>query len=182
MEGARAGAFFLPQDPRPMTVSKESFRKTLGKFASGVTVVTVDRSDGKVHGMTANAFSSVSLDPLLALVCLDHRSRTLPLVQKQKRFGVNVLGQHQRAVADYYARSSQDHETGHRLGIRYTFTKRGTPLIEHALAQFDCKLAATHVEGDHTIVIGEVEQAAVHEGRPLLFFGGKYHTLGGVPH
>ncbi|MGH9531986.1 MAG: flavin reductase family protein, partial [Terriglobales bacterium] len=165
-----------------MTASKDAFRKTMGKFATGVTVVTVDRGDGHVHGMTANAFSSVSLDPLLVLVCIDHRSRTLPLIQKQKRFGVNVLGQHQRAVADYYAKSSQDHETGHRLGIRYAVSKRGTPLIEHALAQLECKVKAAHVEGDHTIFIGEVEQIAVHEGRPLLFYGGKYHTLGGVPH
>jgi flavin reductase (DIM6/NTAB) family NADH-FMN oxidoreductase RutF len=165
-----------------MTVGKESFRKAMARFATGVTVVTVDRGDGHVHGMTANAFSSVSLDPPLVLVCIDHRSRTLPLIQKQKRFGVNVLSQHQRAVADYYAKSTQDHEAGHRLGIRYSFTKRGAPLIEHALAQFDCKLTAAHVEGDHTIFIGEVEQASLHEGRPLLFYGGKYHTLGAVPH
>ncbi len=161
---------------------KEAFRKAMGKFATGVTVVTVDRGDGTVHGMTANAFSSVSLDPMLVLVCIDHRSRTLPLIQKQKRFGVNVLGQHQRPVSDYYAKSSQDHETGHRLGIRYAVSKHGTPLIEHALAQLDCKVKSTHVEGDHTIFIGEVEQIAVHEGRPLLFYGGKYHTLGGIPH
>ena len=165
-----------------MTVSKETFRKAMARFTTGVTVVTVDRGDGQVHGMTANAFCSVSLDPLLVLVCIDHRSRTLPIIHKQKRFGVNVLGQHQRAVAEYYAKSSQDHEAGHRLGIRYTFTKRGTPLIEHVVAQLDCKVAAEHVAGDHTIFIGEVEQVSVHEGRPLLFYGGKYHTLGGIPH
>ena len=88
-----------------MTVTKEEFRKALGRFATGVTVITVTKDNGAVHGVTVNAFASVSLDPPLVLVCMDHRSHTLPLLHARKRFGVNVLAEGQRAIAEYYARS-----------------------------------------------------------------------------
>ena len=91
-----------------MTVTPTEFRSALGSFATGVTVITVD-SEGEVHGMTANAFSSVSLDPPLVLVCVDHRARTHAHLHARKRFGVNVLAQDQRIISEYYARPAQDH-------------------------------------------------------------------------
>ena len=165
-----------------MAVSKEEFRKTLGRFATGVTVITVAAGDERVHGMTANAFTAVSLEPLLVLVCIDHRARTHPLVQARKRFGVNVLGEGQQALADYYARADQDHETAHRLGARYWYTERGTPLLEGCLARLECRVVSVYEEGDHTIFIGAVEHVDGRDGRPLLFYAGRYRRLErGVP-
>src|SRR5271155_4651706 len=91
-----------------MSVSPLEFRKAMGCFATGVTIVTVDL-DGEVHGMTANAFASVSLDPLLILVCVDQTARTHAHMHAKKRFGINILAEHQRVISEYYARPVHDH-------------------------------------------------------------------------
>lgn len=161
----------------PMAIGKDECRKVLARFATGVTVITVAKEGGQVHGMTANAFASVSLDPPLVLVCVDHRARTHPLLLAQKRFGVNVLREEQRAIADYHADASQDHETAHHLGIEYWHTPSGTPMLKPCLAQLECRLVSAHQAGDHTIFVGEVEQAAAQEGRPLLFYASRYRKL-----
>ena len=149
----------------------------MGRFASGVTIITVAGAAGQMHGMTANAFTSVSLDPLLVLVCVDGRARTHPLIHARGRFGVNVLAEGQQAVAEYYARTTEDHETAHRLGLRCWQTERGTPLLEDCLAYLECRVISTHEQGDHTVFIGAVEQVGVREGRPLLFYAGQYRRL-----
>src|SRR3981081_1656616 len=92
-----------------MGVTQAEFRKAMGSFATGVTVITVDY-EGEVHGMTANAFTSVSLDPLLVLVCVDHRARTHTHLHARKRFGVNVLADNQLAISEYYARATPTHQ------------------------------------------------------------------------
>ncbi len=89
-----------------MSVTQADFRKAMGSFATGVTVITVDY-EGQVHGMTANAFASVSLDPLLVLVCVDHKARTHTHLHARKRFGVNVLSEGQRTMSEYYARPAR---------------------------------------------------------------------------
>jgi flavin reductase (DIM6/NTAB) family NADH-FMN oxidoreductase RutF len=160
-----------------MTISQDEFRKTLGRFATGVTVITVAIDDGQVHGMTANAFTSVSLVPPLILVCIDHRARTLPLLHARERFGINVLRENQQALSQYYAQSEQDHESAYRLGVRYWHTDRGTPMLEECLAYLDCRVVSAYEAGDHTIFIGEVEQTERRQGRPLLFYAGKYQKL-----
>lgn len=160
-----------------MAVSQEEFRKALGHFATGVTLITVARGPAQVHGMTVNAFASVSLDPALVLICVDRTARTYPLLLAGERFGVNVLREEQGEVARYYADVSQDHETPVHLGVRYSFTQRGTPLLEPCLAQLECRRVATHEAGDHTIFIGAVEQAGIGEGRPLLFYRGQLRQL-----
>jgi flavin reductase (DIM6/NTAB) family NADH-FMN oxidoreductase RutF len=160
-----------------MPVTAAEFRKALGRFASGVTVVTVARQTGQIHGMTATAFASVSLEPLMVLVCVDRRARTHPLICAQKRFAVNVLREEQEAFARYFALPDQDHESGEALGVRYTFTEQGTPLLEGCLAYLECRLVSAHDAGDHTIFLGEVEHAEVREGRPLLYFAGAYRRL-----
>src|SRR3989442_9979496 len=91
-----------------MSVTQAEFRRAMGCFATGVTVITVDY-EGDVHGMTANAFTSVSLDPLLVLVCVDHKARTHAHLHSKKRFGVNVLAADQRAISEYYARPTRVH-------------------------------------------------------------------------
>lgn len=160
-----------------MGIDQQQFRRALSHFATGVTVITVVRSPGEVHGMTANAFSSVSLQPPLVLVCVAHSARTRPLLQERKRFGVNVLHEGQQAIARYYADVEQDHGTAADLGVRYSYTERGTPLLEPSLAQLECALVTTYEAGDHTIFIGEVEQAKAGKGQPLIFYGGQYCRL-----
>lgn len=157
------------------------FRRALGHFATGVTVVSVEREAGHVHGMTANSFASVSLDPPLISVCVDHRARLLPLLKEKQRFGVNVLKQDQRALSEYFAGTEQSSEAEKRLGISYHWTKEKIPLLEDVLCQLSCKLSGLHVAGDHTIVIAEVESARLSEGEPLLFYRGQYHGISERP-
>lgn len=150
----------------------------MGCFATGVTIVTVDL-DGEVHGMTANAFASVSLDPMLVLVCVDHTTRTHAHLHAKKRFGINVLCEEQRAISEYYARPERTHEHAEQeAGARFERTRHGTPMLQGSLAYLECRLHSAQVAGDHTIFIAEVEDVLVREGEPLLFFRGKYRKVG----
>src|SRR6202158_1555786 len=116
-----------------MGVTQAEFRKAMGSFATGVTVITVDY-DGEVHGMTANAFTSVSLDPLLVLVCVDHRARTHTHLNARKRLGVTVLAETQRAISEYYADPSPPHRHAEQeAGARFDRTEHGTPVLHGAL-------------------------------------------------
>lgn len=161
-----------------MTLSAAEFRKAMGCFATGVTIITVDL-DGEVHGMTANAFASVSLDPMLVLVCVDHATRTHAHLHAKKRFGINVLCQDQRSVSEYYARPERTHDDAEtEAGARFDRTAHGTPMLHGALAYLECRLESVQEAGDHSIFIAAVEDAVVREGDPLLFFRGKYRTVG----
>ncbi len=163
----------MPAAPLPSF----EFRRALGHFATGVTVITVERTPGDVHGMTANSFASVSLDPPLVSVCVDHRARLLPLLKEKQRFGVNVLKQDQQALSEFFASIEQNEIVRKRLAISFEWTKEKIPLLENALCQLSCKLSGLHVAGDHTIVIAEVESAKLSEGEPLLFYRGQYHCI-----
>ncbi len=158
-------------------LTAREFRNALGQFATGVTVVTVEREPGSVFGMTANAFTSVSLNPMLILVCVDERAKILPLLHKGKRFGVSVLKQGQQALSEYFAQAEQNSEAEHRLGLHYRWTSEGVPALEDSVVQLGCSVVSSHVAGDHTIVIGKVEDAEIQGGEPLLFFGGEYRHI-----
>ena len=145
-----------------MNVTHSEFRKALGCFSTGVTVITVDEG-GEVHGMTATAFSSVSLDPPLVLVCVGHQARTHAHLQAKKRFGVYVLAADQRAISEYYARASESHKHAEEAGARFDRTSHGTPLLHGALAYLECRLHSAQDAGDHTIFIAEVEDVMVRE-------------------
>jgi flavin reductase (DIM6/NTAB) family NADH-FMN oxidoreductase RutF len=161
-----------------MSLSPTEFRKAMGSFATGVTIITLDL-EGEVHGMTANAFSSVSLDPPLLLVCVDHAARTHAHLHAKKRFGVNILAEHQRVISDYYARPVHTHERAQEeAGARFDRTEQGTPILHGALAYLECRLQSAQEAGDHTIFIAEVEDVVVRQGEPLLFFRGKYRKVG----
>lgn len=161
-----------------MSISQADFRKAMGSFATGVTVITLDY-EGAVHGMTANAFTSVSLDPLLILVCVDHRTRTHARLHAKKRFGVNVLAEDQRAISEYYANASSTHQHAEQeAGARFERTTHGTPVLHGALAYLECRLHSAQDGGDHTIFIAEVEDVEVREGNPLLYFRGDYRKIG----
>jgi flavin reductase (DIM6/NTAB) family NADH-FMN oxidoreductase RutF len=161
-----------------MTLNTAEFRRAMGAFATGVTIITVDL-DGEVHGMTANAFSSVSLDPMLVLVCVDARTKTHTHLHAKKRFGVNVLCETQRAISEYYANPERTHERAEQeAGARFDRTGHGTPVLHGALAYLECRLHSEQDAGDHTIFIAEVEEVVVQEGDPLLFFRAKYRRVG----
>ena len=150
----------------------------MGGFATGVTIITLDL-EGEVHGMTANAFASVSLDPPLLLVCVDHSARTHAHLHAKKRFGVNILAEDQRVISEYYARPVRTHEHAEEeAGARFERTAKGTPILRGALAYLECRLQSAEEAGDHTIFIAEVEDVVVRQGEPLLFFRGRYRKIG----
>jgi len=164
-----------------MTVTQADFRKAMGSFATGVTVITVDY-EGEVHGMTANAFTSVSLDPLLVLVCVDHKARTHAHLHEKKRFGVNVLAENQRVISEYYALPAPAHQHAEQeAGAHFDRTAHGTPVLHGALAYLECRLHTAQDAGDHTIFIAEVEDVVVRKGDPLLYFRGSYRGIGAEP-
>ena len=161
-----------------MSLNSADFRRAMGCFATGVTIITLDLDD-EIHGMTANAFASVSLDPMLVLVCVDHSTRTHAHMHAKKRFGVNVLGEKQRAISEYYASPQRTHQNAEaEAGASFDRTKHGTPMLHGSLAYLECRLHSAQQAGDHTIFIAEVEDVVVREGDPLLFFRGKYRQVG----
>lgn len=154
------------------------YRETIGRFATGVAVVTAQSAEGPV-GMTANALCSLSLEPLLLLVCIDNSARTLAPIQSSGRFAVNVLRTEQRELADAFASKErkQDHfaEGTWRL-------HQGVPVLERSLAWLVCDLRELHPGGDHTIGIGAVtDMWQDAEGRPLVWYEGRYGTVNGNP-
>ena len=153
------------------------FRQALGHFATGVTVVTAERAPGHVHGMTANSFTAVSLEPLLILVCVKQDAQLLPIVHKEKRFGVSILKENQEAISEYFAQTEENPQTEQRLGIRFVQTPGGIPVVEHTLVQLGCNVGGSYISGDHTIFLGEVESIAIFSGEPLLYFRRQYRQL-----
>jgi flavin reductase (DIM6/NTAB) family NADH-FMN oxidoreductase RutF len=160
-----------------MSASQAEFRKAMGCFATGVTIITLD-DGGQVHGMTANAFTSVSLDPQLVLVCVDHKAQTHAHLHAKKRFGVNVLAENQQAISEYYSDPDRTPPDVAKAGASFDRTRHGTPVLHGALAYLECRLHTAQDAGDHTIFIAEVEDVVVREGSPLLFFRGKYRQIG----
>lgn len=158
-------------------LTAREFRNALGQFATGVTVVTVERDPGSVFGMTANSFTSVSLNPMLILVCVEERAKILPHLHKKQKFGISVLKQGQQAISEYFAQPEQDSEAERRLALRYRWTPEGVPVLEDTALQLSCSVVAAHVAGDHTIIVGKVEDAEIHGGEPLLFFRGEYRHI-----
>ncbi len=143
-----------------MTFDSRAFRNALGQFATGVTVITVKGPEG-LHGMTANAFTSVSLDPPLVLVCIDKRNRTHALIQEVGRFGVSVLAEDHENVSRHFAGARE-------IPIDVTFIEEGlgTPVIKESLAWLDCTVWRTYDGGDHTIIVGKVEALDAPGGNP----------------
>jgi flavin reductase (DIM6/NTAB) family NADH-FMN oxidoreductase RutF len=162
-------------NPAPLT--PQQFRRIVGHFATGITVVTVEREPGQVHGMTANSFTSVSLDPLLILICVDQHARMLSYLKLQKRFGINILKDTQQTTSEQFAKPLQDESAIERLGIKFRWTDSGIPLLQEALAHLACNVVAEHPGGDHTLFIAEVESMDAGQGNPLLYHLGKYRRL-----
>jgi len=158
-------------------MSAIDFREACAHFVTGVTVITAERSPGRVHGMTANSFTSVSLEPLLVLVCVAETAQMLGILNQRRRFGVNVLKAGQHRVSEFFAQPEQPEDVEAALGVRFRWTSDGIPLLEDTLAQMTCRVVATHMAGDHTIFISEVESVEMFPGEPLIFYGGRYHDF-----
>jgi flavin reductase (DIM6/NTAB) family NADH-FMN oxidoreductase RutF len=156
-----------------MALTPAEFRATLRSFAAGVTVVTTRDRDGRPSGLTASAFTSVSLHPPLVLVCVDHAATAYPDFRVHGWFAVNVLRREQEALSRRFALSGGDKFHG----VACHEGPHGLPLLDDALATLECRIVEAHQAGDHTIFIGQVEGADVRGGHPLVYFHGTYHTL-----
>jgi flavin reductase (DIM6/NTAB) family NADH-FMN oxidoreductase RutF len=151
------------------------FRDAIGRFATGVTVVTWD--DGEhIRGKTANAVSSLSLDPMLLLVCVDQKGTAHEQLKAARAFAVNILAQDQLEVSTAFARRGVE-DMGE---VPYSTRQTGAPIIDGALAWVECEIAERLEGGDHTIYIGRVLdlEIARPDASPLLFYGGRYRALG----
>jgi flavin reductase (DIM6/NTAB) family NADH-FMN oxidoreductase RutF len=157
-----------------VTVDSDTFRSVLGRFASGITVVTARSPDEKDFGMTVNAFCSVSLLPPLVLVCVDHIASMHDMLLKASHFAVNILAAHQEPIS---RRFSGPEEHKRFDGVGYFRGTTGAALLVDALAPIECRRGANHDAGDHTVIIGEVEVAMAHAERPLLYYRGGYAQL-----
>ena len=158
-----------------MPVDREQLRQVWSQFVTGVTVITTLDADNQVHGMTANALCSISLEPPLALFSVDHRRTTYRLVKERQSFGVNILTQGQQEAAAYYAQEIKD--TPPPEGLQFWFTRRGTAVLNDCLAYMDCRVVEEYQVGDHTLFIAQVEEAGVGQGSPLLYYQSAYPRL-----
>lgn len=161
-----------------MSVTGPAFRSAMGRFATGVTVVTA--RGRHPHAMTANAVTSVSLDPPLLLVCLDHEARVHDAVLEDGRFGVSVLGVDQLRISDWLATRGRP-LVGQLSQVPIIIGEvLGLPLVAGSLVRLECEVEAAHPAGDHTVVIGAVRglDAGAGPADPLVWFGGGYRTLG----
>jgi flavin reductase (DIM6/NTAB) family NADH-FMN oxidoreductase RutF len=150
------------------------FRTAMASLPTGVTVVAANGPDGPA-GATANAVSSLSIEPMLMLACLDRGSRTLRAVQAADRFGISVLRAGQEEIARTFATKAPVPEKW--AGVAWG-ERAGTPAIDDALLWIACDLRDVVAAGDHAIVTGEVRELEVGEGEPLVFHGGEYRPLG----
>jgi flavin reductase len=159
-------------------VDASAFRKAMGSFPTGVTVVTVGSADGTMHGITVNSFSSVSLDPTLVLICLNRTSPGVGLIERVGAFVVNVLSAGQEVISRWFANRYRPAGSTMFDGVSFEPGVTGCPVLVDAAASFDCRLRQSHRAGDHMIMLGEVI-ALIHrpELEPLVFHGENYKSL-----
>ncbi|MYC29190.1 MAG: flavin reductase family protein [Chloroflexi bacterium] len=154
--------------------SRDDFRSAMSLFATGVTVVTSLDDEGEPHSMTANSFTSVCLEPPTVLVCVAHNTHTHGYVEKQGRFGVNILGENQEDLGVYFAKRPEDRQEG--TDYHYTIAQSEVPMLDDSMVFFGCEVIGTHVYGDHTIYLGEVKEVIRNEaGEPLMFYKSRWY-------
>jgi flavin reductase (DIM6/NTAB) family NADH-FMN oxidoreductase RutF len=156
-----------------MSITKEEFRHALGRFASGVTVVTTKDKTGRLHGITVSAFCSVSLEPPLILICIEKSAGSHYALEESDSFVVNILSEDQQHHSDQFASRLADKFDG----IEFLETAAGVPILKDALVNLECRLVNSHDNGDHTIFVGEISKSHVADGNPLIYFHGKYRKL-----
>jgi len=158
-------------------VDPNDFKAALSSWAAGVTVVTT-RHDGLVYGITVSSFSSLSVDPLLILVCIANSNHLAPMIQDSKVFAVSILAEGQEHVSNYFSMHGRDPSPAFEEQIDAHEWHTGAPIIRGGIAHLDCTLEEAAAGGDHTIMIGRVVGAAADpSGKPLLYFRRGYRTL-----
>ncbi len=155
-----------------------AFRDLCGRFATGITVVTMHDGD-QAHGMTVNAFTSVSLDPLLLLICIDKTASVYEALERAGAFAVNILADDQRELAEFFAHHGREDEGDAMGGFTYRDGKTGSPILDGTLGWADCRFWRQADAGDHTVVMGEVVDMDLSQpdGLPLLFYASGYRYL-----
>ena len=157
-----------------MSFDPRQFRDALGRFATGVCIVTTKGLDGRPYGVTVNSFSSVSLDPPLILFSLDRGSTSFNAFMEGRHFAVNVLNRAQMSLSRTFAVTSGDKWNG----VSFETWETGAPVLPGSLATLECDKAAVHDAGDHVILIGRVRRLhAMPDGEPLLYYRGQYRDL-----
>ncbi|WP_407269836.1 flavin reductase family protein [Radiobacillus sp. PE A8.2] len=147
------------------------FRDAMGKFATGITVVTTKDEHGEVHGITVNAFMSVSLEPKLIAISIDNKASLYQTLQKTKQFGISVLTEKQKDYSMIFAKQMDKPEK-----INFT-SLDGNPVLKDSLVTLSCFVKETATAGDHMIFIAEVTELNMDDAKPLLYFGGKYNQI-----
>ncbi|HTW87271.1 MAG TPA: flavin reductase family protein [Candidatus Binataceae bacterium] len=157
-----------------MPIDKNQLRQVMGHFATGVSIITTLSKDGELVGLTANALTSVSLVPPLLLICVDKKAESYPHFAESNLFTVNVLAADQEDISRRFATSG-----GNKFeGVSYRKGANGAPILNNILAFMECRIVGSFEGGDHTIYLGEIEEASTGEGEPLLFYRGGYRSLG----
>ena len=156
-------------------INRDEFRAALGRFASGVTVITTVDAAGHKHGITVSAFCSVSLAPPLILICIERRTGSHHAFEQNEYFAVNILREDQSHLSNHFA----SHLDNKFDGIEYTVNEHGIPVLKDVLVNLECRRVNAHDTGDHTIYIGEIERSTITDGNPLVYFHGNYRRLDG---
>lgn len=156
-----------------MSLDPDAFRALLGRFATGVTVITTTDAAGHDFGMTVSAFSSVSLQPPLVLVCIEHSASAHDALVAAEAFVVNILASTQEPLARHFAAQGTIRFTG----VGFARSDRGAPVLDGVLAHVECRRTAVYDGGDHSIILGETEHAAIGDGEPLLYYRGGFARL-----
>jgi flavin reductase (DIM6/NTAB) family NADH-FMN oxidoreductase RutF len=162
-------------------LSADTFRSVVGRFASGITIVTAVDERDEDHGMTATAFCSVSLLPPLVLVCVEQTATMHRVLEQATHFAVNLLAADQEEISRRFGSGEPQRggipEEERFEGVGYTRATRGAALLNDALAHMECRIHGRHTAGDHTIFVAEVETAVAHDARPLVYYRGGYTQL-----
>ncbi len=149
----------------------------MGRFPTGVTVITV-AAGGQLHGMTANAVTSLSLEPPMVLICVNKKAHAHELLRHGGSFAVNILGEHQANVSRLFA-MSEEPERGRLRGVGFTLGQTGAPILEDCVAYVECRVREIAEGGDHSVFMGEVVyEAVVNDTPPLVFHRGQYQRVG----
>jgi flavin reductase (DIM6/NTAB) family NADH-FMN oxidoreductase RutF len=156
-----------------LSVTEDEFRNVLGRFPSGVTVVTSVDTDGKDHGMTVSAFCSVSLVPPLILICIEKTASSHPTLTTCESFVVNILSADQEQAARRFAIVDIDRFEG----VGYSRTQTGIAVLDDVVAVIECRRTSLYDGGDHTVIVGQVESARAENSKPLLYYRGGYSQL-----
>ena len=156
-------------------VTKEEFRSAVAHFATGVTVITTVDDQAQPHAMTANAFTSVCLEPPVVLVCVAHSTHTYGFLERLGRFGVNILRQDQEDLGTYFAKRPEDRQED--MNVSYSTAEEGVPFLDHSMVSLGCRVIGSHVYGDHTIYLGEVMEIHQNDSSvPLMFFRSQWYN------